>query len=115
MVSRIASIDDLAQLLRLESVKKATLSNIPNTVPDHVVTEWLGKININKSRKFSGTYYADIGDHISFNNFGALYEVLGYDFKKLDDQLDMWCDPDNGCVHVNGYTCDPDTCGGEEG
>lgn len=88
---------------------KHTITKILSGLDKEVVKNWLDKLKVNDGR-VAGTFYSDIGARLTFNEFVALYEALGYDFGQMSVWKDWWCYGAEGCKRQNGYTCDPNRC-----
>lgn len=74
-----------------------------------ILKDWLNKLQT-KNGKLAGTYYEELAEVLSFRNFVALYEALGYNFEEQGHWMNMWCYGSQGCVFQKGYTCSPQTC-----
>jgi hypothetical protein len=74
-----------------------------------ILKDWLNKLQT-KNGKLAGTYYEELAKVLSFRNFVALYEALGYNFEEQGHWMNMWCYGSQGCVSQKGYTCSPQTC-----
>lgn len=102
------NITALLTTTTLSSDARKSIEEILSTADSTVVENWLGKVEVTNGR-ISGTYYTEIANSISFNQFVALYQSLGYDFSLLDTWKDWRCGH-GGCVHDPGWSCDPGSC-----
>lgn len=98
----------------LSSIKRpensiSTISKILSSLEPQAVSNWLNNVAI-KDGKITGTYYAEIKEKLSEEDFDSLYEALGYDLGARAIWRDWWCYGALGCTSKTGYTCNTDTC-----
>ena len=104
----ITGLDELREVLRVDDRVALTISDAISKVPSDVRTTWLDGLVI-RDGSLVGTRYAEVGSHLSFNDFCGLYESLGYDLKLMGYWKDYLCAA-AGCEAASGYTCNPDNC-----
>ncbi|MDP1946660.1 MAG: hypothetical protein Q8L77_04085 [Nitrospirota bacterium] len=105
----MTELDKFLQSIDRPEKSVATISKILSALKPQVLLAWLAKAAV-KDRKIAGTYYAEIENNLSAEEFVALYEALGYDFKSRDIWRDWWCYGSVGCTRQSGYTCNTGTC-----
>lgn len=88
--------------------RRDVVSQMLGKLDQALLASWLEKVEMRDGRVTS-TYYRDIADSISFNDFVTLYEALGYDFKLMDAWKDWRCGH-GGCLREYGYSCDTNSC-----
>ena len=86
-----------------------TISKILCRLEPQLVSSWLSGVSV-KDGKITGTYYAEIKEKLSDEEFDSLYEALGYDLGTRDIWRDWWCYGALGCTSKTGYTCNTSTC-----
>jgi hypothetical protein len=107
------TFDELASLLGLGAEDSRHLSAMLSRAPQEVLDDWLSKIETDDRGNIKGTFYADLGSHLSFNDFQFIYQCLGYDFRKLVWWQNWYCNNFlHQCVSRPGYSCNPDICSG---
>lgn len=102
------NFETLFDPLSLSGDSKRRVRDLLASIDSEVADAWLKNLEIRGSR-ITGTFYADLGAKLPYNDFVALYKAIGYDFSQVDAWQDWKC-YDGGCQRKDGFSCDPNSC-----
>jgi hypothetical protein len=103
-------IDEFVQRLsKPNESEQGLIRAILEKVPTADAQEWISGVVIENGR-VAGTYYEQIGNVLTFNDFLGLYGALGYDINAMSTWRGWWCSGALGCRQKRGYTCHEEQC-----
>jgi len=102
----------IGSLTTISEDNHSIIDSILSKVDSSTLGDWLEKVKV-QDGGIHETYYAGLAEKLSFNDFLALYNALGYKFEP-PIFLDKVCNASNParqfCEYRRDYTCNSNTC-----